>query len=348
METGRILAIILNYRTPDMSLRAAEAALSEMAELDGEVLLIDNGSADGSWEALQAGAEQRGWQHNPKIRLLRSMVNGGFGAGMNIGFAQTLSDGTRPDYYYLLNSDAFVQGQTMRQLRDFLANHPGAGLAGSYVEGTDGTAHCTAFRFPSIAGEFEMAARTGVITRLLAPWVVAMGLPEQDMQVDWTAGASLMIRRPVLDEIGGFDEGFFLYFEETDLCRRAAQAGWRTHYVPASRVTHVGSASTGMQEWQRTPAYWFHSRSHYFIKTHGRAYAALATSARLAGGALYGLRRLLQGKPQQDPDRFMRDLISHALRPQGRNAHIAQPSATSEAPSTYETRPHPPVSEDLK
>lgn len=337
MAANSILCIILNYRTPEMTLKAAAAALAEMEDLNGEVLVIENGSADGSWEALQEGVKARGWQDSAKFRLIRSMVNGGFGAGMNIGFAAGLSDGTAPDYYYLLNSDAFVQGSTMRRLRDFLADHPGAGLAGSYVYGTDGTPHRTAFRFPSIAGEFEMAARTGVFTRLLAPWVVAMEMPQAETQVDWTAGASLMIRRPVIDEIGGFDEGFFLYFEETDLCRRAAQAGWRTHYVPDSRVAHVGSASTGMQQWQRTPAYWFQSRSHYFRKSHGSVYAALATAARVAGCSLYGLRRLIQGKPQADPNHFLRDLIAQALRPS------ARPSS-----SKSETRLHSPFPEDLK
>jgi GT2 family glycosyltransferase len=337
MSTGSILTIILNYRTPDMTLKCAEAALAEMQDLPGEVLVIDNGSGDGSWEALQAGAAERGWRKNGKIRLLQSMVNGGFGAGMNIGFAAGLADGTAPDYYYLLNSDAFVQGATIRSLRDFLADHPGAGLAGSFVHGTDGTPHRTAFRFPSIAGEFEMAARTGIFTRLLAPWVVAMEMPETQTQVDWTAGASLMICRPVIEEIGGFDETFFLYFEETDLCRRAARAGWRTHYVPQSQVAHLGSASTGMKDWSRTPAYWFQSRSHYFSKSHGRLYAALATLARIAGCSLYGLRRLVQGKPQADPDHFLRDLIAHALRPTA-----ASPSSPSE------TRLHAPVPEDLK
>lgn len=182
--SDRILCIILNYRTPEMTLKSAKAALAEMADLNGEVLVIDNGSDDGSWEALQAGAEARGWHRNPQFRLQRSLVNGGFGAGMNIGFATGLADGSKPDYYYLLNSDAFVQGRTMRVLRDFLAEHPGAGLAGSFVQGTDGTPHRTAFRFPSIAGEFEMAARTGVFTRLLSPWVVAMEMPQTDTQVD--------------------------------------------------------------------------------------------------------------------------------------------------------------------
>ncbi|MDE4131503.1 glycosyltransferase family 2 protein [Phaeobacter sp. QD34_3] len=332
-----VLTIILNYRTPQMTLQAAEAALAEMEDLPGALVIVENGSGDSSWEELQKGAASRGWLDSPKVRLIRSEVNGGFGAGMNIGMAAGLPDGSAPGFYYLLNSDAFVEGETISRLRDFLMASPGAGLAGSFVHGTDHEPHRTAFRFPSIAGEFEMAARTGIITRLLRHAVVAMDIPQAETQVDWTAGASLMIRREVIEEIGGFDETFFLYFEETDLCHRAARAGWRTHYVPTSTVAHIGSASTGMKSWGRTPPYWFDSRLHYFVKTHGVIYAALATLARISGTGLYGLRRLVQGKPAAEAPHFLRDLILHALR-----------ATIRRKPSKHETRLHTPFPEEQK
>ncbi|WP_323783674.1 glycosyltransferase family 2 protein [Leisingera sp.] len=338
MDQQRILTILLNYRTPEMTLQAAAAALREMEDLPGELLIIDNGSGDGSYEQIRAQAEARGWLASGGLRVIAAPVNGGFGAGMNTGIKAGLSDGSAPEFYYLLNSDAFVQGSTIRTLRDFLLQHPGAGLAGSYVRGTDGTPHRTAFRFPSIAGEFEASVRTGMFTRLLKPWVVAMDLPQEELQVDWTAGASLMIRREAAEAVGGFDETFFLYFEETDLCRRAARAGWRTHYVPASEIAHVGSASTGMKAWQRTPQYWFDSRRHYFVKHHGHAYAAAATLARAAGSLIYGLRRLIQNKPQADPPHFLRDLILYSLRAMA--APRPEPS--------QETRPASPPAKEQK
>lgn len=336
-QSDSVLTIILNYRTPQMTLQAAEAALAEMEDLPGAVVIVENGSGDNSWEELQAGAASRGWLDSGKLRLIRSPVNGGFGAGMNIGMEAGLPDGSAPGFYYLLNSDAFVEGTTISRLRGFLLSSPGAGLAGSFVHGTDNVPHRTAFRFPSIAGEFEMAARTGIVTRLLSHAVVAMDMPQQETQVDWTAGASLMIRREVIEDIGGFDESFFLYFEETDLCKRAAQAGWRTHYVPTSTVAHLGSASTGMKSWDRTPTYWFDSRMHYFVKTHGVIYAALATLARVLGCGLYGLRRLIQKKPAADAPHFLRDLLTHALR-----------SAIRPKTAIRETRPHSHVPEEQK
>lgn len=159
-----------------------------------------------------------------------------------------------------------------------------------------------------------MAARVGPISRLLKHAIVAMPIPKITTRVDWAIGASLMIRAETLEQIGLFDETFFLYFEETDLCLRAARAGWDTLFVPQSVVVHKGSASTGMKDWARTPAYWFDSRSHYFTKNHGRLYAAAATLARAAGQAIWHLRCIVSGRPKTDPDRFLRDLIIHDLR----------------------------------
>ena len=306
-----ILTVIVNWRTAAMSLRAAEAAEQAMAGLDGAVTVVDNDSGDGSFEYLSAAVAERGWS---RVRILQSGRNGGFGAGNNAGIRAGLPDGRRPDFVFLLNSDAFPDRDAIRILRDYLVTHPAVGLAASHVHGLDGVPHRSAFRFPSAMGELESAARIGPISRLLDRHVVAPPLPAAAGPVDWAAGASMMIRRTVLDAIGLFDEGFFLYYEETDLCRRAAAAGWPTHYVPEARVAHVGSESTGAKRWSRTPGYWFDSRWRYFAKHHGRAYAVAATLAHLSGGALWQIRRAVQRSPHADPPGFLRDLAAHAIR----------------------------------
>ncbi len=314
MTDPTILTLIVNYRTPELTLKATEAALLEMEGLRGEVLIIDNDSGDGSFARLTEEAGARGWTAQGRLRVVDAGRNGGFGAGMNFGIRTGLSTGETADFYYLLNSDAWPEPGAIRQLRDALSAHPEAGMAGSFVRGEDGAAHRTAFRFPTIAGEFEMAARVGPISRLLKRAIVAMPIPSATTRVDWTAGASLMIRAETLEEIGLFDETFFLYFEETDLCLRAARAGWGTLFVPNSVVVHKGSASTGMKEWARTPAYWFDSRRHYFTKNHGRLYATAATLSRAAGQVIWQLRCIVSGRPKADPDRFLRDLMTHSFR----------------------------------
>jgi GT2 family glycosyltransferase len=282
-----------------------------MAGLDAELVIVDNDSADGSFEALSKGVAARGWTG---VRVLQSGQNGGFGAGNNFGIRAGCSDGGTAEYVYILNPDAFPDAGAIGALVAYLDQNPCVGFAGSYIHGGDGAAHVTAFRFPSIASEFEGAARIGPISRLLTRAAVPLPLPEQSRAVDWLAGASLMMRMRVLEQIGLFDEGFFLYFEETDLCRRAKRAGWPTHYVRESSVTHIGSVSTGMKDWQRVPGYWFESRWYYFTKNHGRVYAVLATLAHLAGGVLHRARAAVQRKPVGDPPHFLRDLLRHDLK----------------------------------
>ncbi|HGG05897.1 MAG TPA: glycosyltransferase family 2 protein, partial [Aliiroseovarius sp.] len=211
--------------------------------------------------------------------------------------------------------DAFPAPDAIQQLITTLDNTPSAGFAGSYIHGPSGDPHITAFRFPSIASEFEGSVRLGLVSRFLGRFAVPMiDLPKGSEPVDWLAGASLLMRRAVLDEIGLFDETFFLYFEETDLCLRAKRAGWQTLYVRASEVNHIGSVSTGMKRWRRVPEYWYESRLYYFTKNHGRLYAAAATLAHLLGGLTWRFRRLVQRKPRVDPPYFLRNLALNYVK----------------------------------
>lgn len=312
---ARLLTVILNWRTPDMTLQSVESALAALEGIEGAMVVVDNDSGDGSFEKLSTGVAARGWDRGPQqVRVLQSGRNGGFGAGNNFGIRAGLPDGSKPDYVYVLNSDAFPAKDAIRALLDHLGTHPATGFAGSYIHGPDGEPHRTAFRFPSIPGEFEAQVRFGPVSKLLNRWIVAQPLPTVTMRVDWLAGASMMMRQGVLDQIGLFDETFFLYYEETDLCRRAALAGWPTDYVVESRVAHIGSVSTGLKEWRRIPGFWLDSRLHYYVKNHGRAYAMAATLATLAGGLLWRARLLIQRKDRGDPPRYLRDLVAHGLR----------------------------------
>lgn len=308
-DAPRLLTVILNWRTPEVTLRAAEAAAREMAGLNGRIVIVDNDSGDGSFEALTAGIAAADWAED-RVEVIQSGRNGGFGAGNNFGIRHGTTEGF--DYVYILNSDAFPDPGSVQLLLAHLTLNPDVGIAGSFIHGEDGAPHVTAFRFPTVWGELEGAARLGVISRLLTNHVVPLPIPEETTRVDWLAGASMMIRREVLEDIGLFDETFFLYFEETDLCLRANKAGWPTDYVRASEVTHIGSVSTGMKTWQRMPQYWFDSRLHYFRKNHGGALAP--TLAHVAGSLIWKLRRLVGRKPQRDPNWFLRDLMSHYLR----------------------------------
>ena len=306
-----VLTIVLNYRTTDLTLKAVEATLREMEGMAGAVTVVDNDSGDGSFERLQAAVRERGWS---RVRVLQSGHNGGYGAGNNFGMRHGLPDGSAPDHVYILNSDAFPEPGAIRCLMEYLEQHPEVGFAGSRIHGDDDAYHQTAFRFPTVFSEFESGAGTGPISRLLQRYIVALPEPLEPQEVDWMAGASLMVRTRMLDQVGLFDERFFLYFEETDLCLRARRAGWRAVYLPQSRVMHIGSVSTGMKTWKRMPAFWFDSRLWYFTKNHGVGYAVLATLAYGAGAAIFALRRLFGKRRSNQADHFLGDLFSHALR----------------------------------
>ena len=132
MTTPTILTVILNWRTPDLTLQAAEATLPQMAELGGEIVIVDNDSGDGSFETMSAAVAERGWDAGGRVRVLQSGHNGGFGAGNNFGMRQGLSSGAAPDYYFILNSDAWPEPGAIAALLATLEARPDAGMAGSY------------------------------------------------------------------------------------------------------------------------------------------------------------------------------------------------------------------------
>jgi N-acetylglucosaminyl-diphospho-decaprenol L-rhamnosyltransferase len=310
MPDPKVLTIILNYKTADLTIKAAVAAHIAMAELPGEIVIVDNDSQDGSFDTIQSHVETAGWD---RIKVIQSPVNGGYGAGNNVGIRAGLSDGSRADFIYILNSDAFPEPDAIKVLYDYMIANPKTGFAGSYIQGEEGDRHTTTFRFPSLYSEIEGAIRFGPVTRLLGKYRVPVENIEQTSPVDWIAGASLMMRQDVLDQIGLFDETFFLYFEETDLCRRARNAGHDIVFVRESVVMHLGSVSTGMKTWKKTPTYWYDSRFHYFSKNHGKPYAACATLLHLVCGNLHWVRCKLTGKPSGLSPAFLRRLASHDL-----------------------------------
>ncbi|WP_299552975.1 glycosyltransferase family 2 protein [uncultured Tateyamaria sp.] len=309
-----VLTVLLNYKTADMTLKAAEAALAAMTGIAGGLVIVDNDSQDGSFETLSANVSNQDWDAEGRVRVIQSGSNGGFGAGNNVGIRARLADGAAPDYVYILNSDAFPASDAIRVLLEHLEAMPKVGFAGSYIHGPEGDTHLTSFRFPSIASELEGSIRFGPVSRLLKNYKVPIETPTETRTVDWLAGASMMMRQSVLDQIGLFDETFFLYFEETDLCLRAARAGHATNYVPISKVAHIGSASTGMKTWQRVPDYWYDSRWYYFSKNHGRVYAASSTLLHLVGGALHWLRCKATGKACSIAPGFLTTMLRHDLR----------------------------------
>lgn len=314
---ARTLVVIVNYRTAPL----VESCLHSLATEDPlgagafRVLIVDNASGDGSAAHLRRVIEKQAWGGWADVR--EAPRNGGFSYGNNLAVREALQWPHAPDQIWLLNPDTVVRPGAVAALHSFLARHPRAGIVGTGIDNDDGQCWPYAFRFPSIASEFENGVRLGLVTRLLRHRVVARRMGEHADVADWVSGASMVVRREVFEQVGLMDEGYFLYYEETDFCRRARQAGWDVWYLPAARVMHIAGQSTGVTGRQtvipRRPAYWFESRRRYFVKHHGRFYGALADLAWIIGFSIWRCRRRLQGKADTDPPRMLGDFIAHSV-----------------------------------
>lgn len=320
----RIAAIIVNYRTPALALRAVASVDREQQTLPGlRLVLVDGGSGDDSPERLAKGLEALGrpdW-----IDLVCLPVNGGFGYANNQALLRLTAAPMPPDYICLLNPDAAIVPGALSRMAALLDREPRAGAVGARLQGADGTPQGSAFTFPSAGGEFVRGANTDVIRRVLGTPPVAVA-PEKAARVPWVTGAAVMLRREALAETGLFDDGFFLYFEEVELMRRMTRVGWEVWHEPAAQVEHVGGSATdvrwdeqGFHKPAPLPAYWYRSRRRYHARTAGQAAAMMAALLFVAGRLLWLVRSRLERRPDRFPHRMARDTLRHALLPDRRD-----------------------------
>jgi GT2 family glycosyltransferase len=310
----RIAGIVVNYRTPELTIRVINSLREEMKTVAPFcIYLVDNASADNSIPLFKEVAIRDRWQDD--IVLVEAPRNGGFGYGINQAVRRALARENPPAYFYVLNSDAFADVGSLARMVAFLDAHPEAGLAGSHIRGPDGKTQVAAFRFPSLLGEIESSAGLGLLTRVLRNHVVSLPVPESDCAVDWISGTSMLIRRSTFEKVGLFDENFFLYFEEIDFCRSARKAGLAAYFVADAPITHIGSVSTGMEDTtRRMPGYWFDSRYRYFRKHHGLAYATACDVARICGMVLWQAKVRVLGRPDRGRPQIVRDFVSASWR----------------------------------
>jgi N-acetylglucosaminyl-diphospho-decaprenol L-rhamnosyltransferase len=330
----KLLAIVPNYRTAEMTAEMVGRLLPELAHVGAHrVFIVDNDSGDGSVERLRAEVTAKQW--GDRVEVIAAPQNRGYGYAVNHGVEQSRKLPAPPEYIYVLNSDAYPDPGSLQAMVRVLDTHADVGIAGSRIHGPAGDTQATAFRFPSVSSEFEAMATFGPISRLLSRFVVSPPEPPASCEVDWIPGTSMLIRRRAFEQIEGFDEGFFLYYEETDICRRARAAGWKTFYVANAGITHIGSVSTGIgDQARRMPGYWFASRHRYFIKSHGRSYATLCDAAWVVGFAVGKAKRLARRSPETQRPHMLTDFIRNSVRDLlGARLPDSQPKPTNGTPA---------------
>lgn len=255
-----ISVIIVSWNVRDLLLRCLASLRDEGEDL--EIIVIDNASRDGTVAAVRA--------EFPAVRVIANAENRGFTGGNNQGLAVAQGDS-----FFLLNPDTEVRPGALRELWRYLEEHPDVGIVGPRLRYADGSTQPSRRRFPSLITLFTESTIVQEAWPGL-PWFgrfyLADRSPDETQPVDWVVGAAMFVRRGVYEQIGGLDEGFFMYSEELDWCRRAAEAGWQVVYHPAAEVMHHEGRSSEQAAAARHICF-FSSRVRYTRKYHGRVAA---------------------------------------------------------------------------
>ncbi len=238
MKTADIDVIIVNFNAGPLLASSVQSAFAAGA---GRVIVSDNGSTDGSIENL-ANANT-----NPQLTIIRNGKNLGFAAGCNVGVKSAVA----PNLLFL-NPDCKVDDAALERLLAALRSDAKAGMVGGYLQNTDGSEQRGGRRkFPTPSDAFNQLFG-------ICYWLGRLGLsrnqdranaeplPTGPVSVDAISGACMLIRKEAMEDVGPWDEGYFLHCEDLDLCKRFSLAGWKVMFVPNAVVSHVKGASGGV------------------------------------------------------------------------------------------------------
>jgi GT2 family glycosyltransferase/glycosyltransferase involved in cell wall biosynthesis len=269
-----VCAVIVSYNTRDLLERCLKALHTEQGDVGLRVIVVDNGSSDGSVELVR--------ERFPDVELMPLNENVGFARANNMAFERC-----RGDYVLLLNSDAFLAPGALAELVAAARRNPRAGAVGPRLHNPDGTLQRSAWPFPHARrlaleafGLHRPLRRLGLMEDL-GTWG-----HDEERSVDFLIGACLLLRADALAEVGAFDERFWLYGEEADLQRRLADRGWGVVFAPAAIATHVGAASS-LDSAERLRH--FYTGQMRFLTKHGNRISwPLARVALLIGSLVRG------------------------------------------------------------
>jgi N-acetylglucosaminyl-diphospho-decaprenol L-rhamnosyltransferase len=268
---GRVSAVVVNHEAGDALL---ECVASLRAEGVADVTVVDNASSDHSTESLVSV--------DAEVRLVQTGTNRGYGAAANRGI-----DVSELEFVLVSNSDVSVHSGALSALVEVLAADPTLAVAGPRILESDGTRYPSARRFPSLGDAAGHALLGDLVptNRFTRRYRLDYVDVEDVTDVDWVSGACFLARRRALEELHGFDESYFMYAEDTDLCWRARRAGWGVVFVPGAVVTHLQGVSTARRPYRMLVAH--HASVFRFAARTERGWRRLALPAT---ALLLGLR----------------------------------------------------------
>jgi GT2 family glycosyltransferase len=279
--------------------------------------VVDNASGDDSVAILQREVKSRRW--DKWVDVVESRRNSGFSAGNNLGIAAARERGAF-DAYLLVNSDAIVRPGAFDHLATQLTSNATVGLVGPRLEWPSGELQASCFRAISPTSELAAAAKTGVLSRLVRgdlPIAMDQTNSTESEAVEWISFACVLIRSDAFAAIGPMDEGFFMYFEDVDYCRRARRAGWKIVYAPEAHVVHLRGGRSpdefAVEERNRRPRFYYESRSRYLAKYYGRTGPLRANLCWTLGRGISLLRELTANKSPHTVAREASDIWTGAL-----------------------------------
>ena len=254
-----IAYLIVAYLS-ESDLPACLDALAADRPEDSTIIVVDNASPDGSGDVAR--------RHPTQPNVVLSARNLGFGAGCNLGVAATTADAI-----FLVNPDARLLPGATKRLRHALAGNPRFGAVAPKIIDPAAEYRSTAGgaepSLRSLIGHYLLLGRVPWVRRFFRPFHLADG--DVASQTDWVSGGAMMVRRAAYDAVGGFDERWFMYMEDLDLCRRIRAAGWTVGYVPEAVVEHGIGGSQGMDQ----PRRWIFALDRYLRLNHRDLYARL-------------------------------------------------------------------------
>ena len=246
--------IIVNWNTKELLVQCLESLFRKNQNIEMEILVVDNGSIDGSVAAIR--------EKFPAVRVIENQVNLGFARANNQ--ALSISKGS---YLLLLNPDAQVKDEAVFQMLSFMNTHPQVGVAGAQLLNSDGSKQNAIANFPSLATEL---LNKNLLRRLFPERFPGK---ERDylgpIEVNSVIGACMIVRREAMEQVGLFDEDYFLFLEETDWCYRMKKAGWEIYHIPQAEVYHLQGKSADAHK-EKAKVEYYRSRYHFFKKNRGR------------------------------------------------------------------------------
>ena len=299
MTAARIAAVIVSFNARDDLLRCLASLRLVKAPL--ETVVVDNASLDGSPEAVA--------REFPDVRLVTPRENLGFARATNLGIAASLAP-----YLLVLNSDAEVRPGTVETLASLLDARPGIGVVGPRTLSGDGTVQVSFGPDLRPLAEWRQRRRVrGVRRRDPAALRRADAAASREQEPDWVSGACLLARREALAAVGGFDEGYFLYEEDADLCLRLRRAGWGVLFTPAAEVVHhLGRSVASAPERSRLEYHRSHLR--YYRRHNGLLATATLRALIGAGAALAWMAAAVRGSGSRHHREVLRLAVSPLTR----------------------------------